>query len=77
MIHDTETIARMSYEDVMAVLAKMRCACRSCDDAALCARLRWGQAEWEAETEAMGAVARCECECHEIWHAWVEGNDDE
>ena len=73
-IYDYDDIGEMTYAEVMEKIRALRCPCVAYDDSRACARFRdpssWGLEEaWGLEHEG------CDCDCHDIWSAWVASDD--
>lgn len=74
MIND-DLIGTYSHDEIERLIAAVKCACPSND--------RWACIEWRdprsvALARELGMSAEeCSCTCHEIWHAWLDADEDE
>lgn len=65
-----DDIDALDFGEVLARIQALHCGCRSYDDPGLCLRIT-DPAEYALGIE-IGAPRRCDCDCHDIWEAWLD-----
>jgi hypothetical protein len=67
--YDYDDFQAMTQSEVMATIQELGCDCVSFDDPGLCYRCT-DPADYAVGLE-IGSPRACECDCHDIWAAWI------